>query len=690
MRQATRTLKQNVFYTLTLSVVFMVIFVLTSLAYDPLLTQGISSELGSNVLLGIGGMQAVFQFFLLALFIINTLFLSYLFRLRIRRNTKTFALYRLLGMRNYHLFLVYVIEVAVFLIVSVVLGGVLGALFVRKGKILIMALGTLRGVKVSFTFSLTSFFIAILLYAISLFISLIASFFIVMKTDIIVLFKQEQLSQKISKWSFLYGGIGLFLTALVPVFSKLGDTPQQFLVNMMIVSIVGVVGMYFLYKSIVTIIFALRRYFGLHKRCASEFITGQFFYAQLNKSALMMTVISVFLITIYLFSFLNQMISPAVLNEQYGNDFSMLNATSKDKDVVVRWLKQKKIKAEYTDIHYTHIVYDTAQNRMLKKAEIDQLLLESRTNNTTYEKIVNNVYQSYFFIAEKDYKKNVTQIQKGGQSIPFPIESLYDKQKDLTVKQIEGNPMTEEALSQLTRLGIPGFEKVYERYHHASDISGLQEKRLTTYFFDRPTFGAGPKLGEVPSTRTFVMSDTVYHTIQKHGREYTQTVFNAPHMSLGEYRHLHDETPLKKYSGISTRGKFTAEMVVSEIQAPAIASVIIVIGQIMLYIIVLILYRLSDILENQYRIFKTLHIVGATNGTIIGSIFFQVFVTLSLPMVVSFGITWLAVSTLLSEVMPIDEIWRMMTPGMPYILAFFILKVVCFTAYQSFVVIQKQ
>lgn len=686
IRQAIRQLKANIFHLMSLIIIFMVTFVMATFSFDESVTKDITSAFSSDVLDAIGGVSTIFRVFLVAIIIVNIFFLSYIFRLRMRQNAKTYALYRLLGLRSYDLFVIYTFEVIVLTVVTAVIGGICGIGAVQGSQTFLVSLGTVAEPSTKLSFSMFSYLMTVAFFAVSMLVATLLSFVIIVRTDIIVLFKRDQLVQKVSKLTPVYFVLSVVMFLLLPQFAKIGDGQSEFLRNALISMILSVVGMYFLFKSAISIIFGVRKYLNLHKRHGSEFITGQFFFSQLNKSALMMTIVSFFLIIVFLFSFLTEsLVGEKDFDEKYMSDFSMMNPTQEDKTAVIDWLKKNDIQVETTDMEYLHVMTNpNTNNTLMNASEIEQALVESKTNETLSGDLLSSKYHSSFYITENTYQNLQKQFEKVNRTIPAAIKKYYNEASGKEVKQITGFALSAQ---ELEALGLSP-----EMVGMIPDVQTLSEEEVRqtlTSFMDMPALGAGI-VTFTTSNPVHVVSQAQFEQLQNKGRIVKQTTFNAPGLKAVKYRKMMEETVLNKYLGQTTSGKMHILLVNVESQAPIRFSLAIMFIQVMFYIILLILYRLSEMLQKQYRIFDTLHIVGASNTTIFGSIGLQIITTLIFPVVVSCYIAWIAVYNVFSNFYTNEEIWKYFTGNLPIIFAIFGCLAIAMTFYQSLTVRRRQ
>lgn len=687
LRQSRRQLKTNVFHLFTLTIIFMVLFVMASFTFDKTLTDNLTSNITSNLLNQIGGMGSVFHIFLWVTVGVNLFFLTYIYRIRLRQNSKLYALYRLMGMRSRDLFILYFMETGIFTIVSTLLGGALGFVFIRMSKIGLLMLGSFVETKVNFTFSFISYGIAAFIYGMCMLIVVLCSFFVVARTDIILLFKQEHLVQKISKLTPCYLVLGIISLAILPCFAQISNDVNHFFINFGASVIISVFCMYFLYKSAITMIFLLRRKFGFHKRHGSEFITGRFFFSQLNRSATMMTIISVFLIGIFLFSFLSQiLIRPENLEQSYGNDFSMDNATQRDQSEVKAFLEKQKIQYFSTELEYTQIVVDRKENnRIMSSLEIQQHLEMTKTNREEFNEFyMNERYQSYFIFTESVYQRNLEQMKKVNKKQVEALNRIYHLQEKSEVKQIGGTIITPEEARILNVKPLQVEESGFSK----EDVQGMSDY----YFFDHPNIGAKSFTVELRNmnSATLVVSEVQYAQMKSKGLVYNLIAFNTPKITNKQFRMLYSNTALHNYVGVKTNGKMAVQLMNAEMQSPLLFSFIVLFFQILFYITILILYRLNEMIQKQYSIFRTLHIVGAKNTTIFGSVMLQTLITLLLPVGLSYCIAWIGISGVFHTLLTQTEIFNHTVKYLPHIVFIFSAISIVFTVYQANVIKSKQ
>lgn len=673
-RQILRQLKGNVFHLLTLSIIFMVTFVMTIYTFDTELINNLASSQAMKILNAYGGIGGVFRVFLFITLFINLFFLTYIFRLRLRENSKMYALYRLLGMRSKDLSFLYIFEIVIFTIISALVGGVIGIFVIRINKMFLLSLGSFVETNIEFTFSMSCYLIAVLLYFTCMIVAMLFSLVVIARADIILLFKREQLVQKTSKGTPFYAVAAIILLGILPYFTK-GDE-QTIFQNFALSFLIIVIGMYLLYKSGVTILFGIRRTLGLNKKHGSEFITGRFFFSQLNKSALMMTATSLFLIIVFFFAFINQSFTTNNSIRRATSDFSMLNASNEDIQQVEQALKDRNIKYNTNNFEYRLVLVDIQNNKLLSSAEIQQEFAKKASKKEDIEAF-SKKYRSYFIFSEKNYTKNIEQLKQMNPEHLTAINHLYRLQKNEKSKLISG--IIEE---NKTTLPIYVPEVVRNLPNER------KEEMLQINFFDHPVLGItqSPILIYAESSSTFVIPNEEYKNLSTIGQTMQMKVFNTPNMTLRQYRKLYNETPLNKYTGVTTTGKKSVQLLNGETQAPILFSFYTIFFQILFYIIILVLYRLTDMMQKQYRIFQTLHIVGASTVTIIGAVAMQTFITLMFPIGVSFYVARIFVMGLFDKFYSQEAMSTMILANLPHIVIVFLIVTLGFIYYQSIII----
>lgn len=681
LRQSKRQLKANIFHLITLTIIFMITFILATYTFDKDLTANLTSSISSNWLERIGGMGSIFKSFLIVTIIVNLFFLTYIFRIRLRQNAKMYALYRLLGMGNRDLFILYLFEMITFTLVAVIIGGLFGVAVIRVCKIILLSLGNFFETKVEFTFSPLSYFVSVVIYFLEMIIAMLFSFVVIIRTDIILLFKRDQLVQKISKATPFYIAISVVLFCLLPHFAKIGDDLSSFLTNFCISLCISAVAMFFLYKSGITSLFALRRFFGLNKRHGSEFITGRFFFSQLNKSAMMMTIVSIFLTGIFLFTFISQMFtSSETLAKTTTNDFSMLDARNDDVREVEKYLQNSKLEYYETDFEYLHIVTNPNNKVHFNATDIQNMIQKTRSDEKAMNQTVQTKqsfeiteYENSFIISEQMYEQQIAQLKKANRNTYQSIEKLYNVQDKTKVRQISGGTQSNIALLPNTEVAA------------VHNISAVDFKTaLSVRFFDHPIIGPkGSMLTLALDSATFVVSNTEYEHLKDFGLVRKMKVFNTPSMTVNQFKKLYEETPLHNYEMDTTAGKMSVQSINVEIQSPIMFCLVVLFFQVLFYIVILIVYRLSEMMEKQRKTFETLHIVGASDTTIIGSIAIQTGITMLFPIIVSFYVSWIAVSGVFNQFYTSNEIFTNVSKYLPHVSIAFLAITIIFVCYQS-------
>lgn len=680
VRQATRQLKANCFHMFTLVIIFMVTFVLATYAFDKELTANLTSTVSSELLNRIGGMESVFRVFLILTAGINLFFLTYIFRLRLRRNSKMYALYRLLGMKSGNLFILYIFEVIVFTLCAAIIGGLFGVVTIRVVKIFLLMFGSFVETKVEFSFSFMSYLIAVALFFIEMTVAVLFSLVIIIRTDIILLFKRDQLVQKVSKMTPVYIVLALLLFLLLPQFAKLGEDPSAFFMNFGIAVCLSSIAMFLLYKSAITSLFSIRRSLNLNKRHGSEFITGRFFFSELNKSAMMMTIVSFFLSGIFLFSFISQMfITPKSLEKTMSNDFSMLSAQQADIQQVEQYLQSENIQYYTTDLEYIHIAISQVDRSLVHPADMKMMIEKTREDESALNEVINN-YSHFFILSDASYQKQIKQLKQANRQTYQIIDRLYQLQTGAKIRYLSGVAGDNIA-------GLPGMDTSKMSNISIDDLTEVLKSNIRV--FNYPTVGTEGSMLTLTQSSVFTAGNEAYNELKQYGIVQNQQVFNAPSITNQQFRRLHEKTVLSKYDMMSTVGKSGIQLVNAEVQSPILLCLSILFFQVLFYITILIIYRLTEMIQKQYRVFQTLHIIGASNSTIVGSVFIQSCITMLFPISVSFYVAWVAVSGVFKDIYTPNEILENVSKYLPHVTIVFLLITMIFVIYQS-VIIRRQ
>lgn len=674
-RQAIRQIKANIFHLLTLTIIFMVTFVLATYTLDKELTTNLTSTVSSELLNRIGGMESIFRVFLILTVGINLFFLTYIFRLRLRQNSKMYALYRLLGMKNNNLFVLYTLEVIAFTLLAAIIGGLFGIVAIRSIKIILLMLGSFVETKVEFSFSLMSYLIAIGIFFVEMIVAVLFSFIIIIRTDIILLFKRDQLAQKVSKMTPFYIVIAVLLFLVLPQFAKLGESPEDFFKNFGIAICLSSVAMFLLYKSGITSLFAIRRFFNLNKRHGSEFITGRFFFSQLNKSAMMMTVVSIFLIAIFLFTFISQMfISPEKLVQTMSSDFSMLDAKQADIKQVEAYLQSENIQYYTTELEYIHIAVRNDNKSRVNPQDVKNMIEKTRVDEDAFNDVLGN-YDHFFILSDSSYQKQINQLKQANRETYQIIDRLYQSQNGASIRYLAG--ITRDDVAEIPEMKASKMNNVGE-----DDLKEISKSGLR--IFDYPTVGLeGSMMTLVYGSSTFTASNEVYNQLKQYGAVRKVQAFNTPSITNQQFRRLHEKTPLQQYDMLSTVGRNGIQLVNAEVQSPLWICLSILFFQVLFYITILILYRLTEMIQKQYQVFQTLHIVGASDTTIIGSVVMQTCMTMFFPIGVSFYVAWVAVSGVFKGIYKADEILINVSKYLPHVTMSFLIITIVFVVYQT-------
>ncbi|EGQ3939877.1 ABC transporter permease [Staphylococcus pseudintermedius] len=242
------------------------------------------------------------------LFVIIIIFLMYANRLFIKRRTKSFALFQLIGLSRKDLMRMMMLEQAIIFIGTTVIGLLLG-LFGSRLLLLIVKKTAQIPLDIKILFEPAALTVTMILVVISFILIMVQSFIFIKRRSIIQLMYDVQQSEatqaNMTKAEMTFGILGIAMIGLGYYLSTIMlKNIELTLISAFLILFLTVVGAYFFFRSSVSLIFkSLKR-----SKCGYVNVTDVVFTAsimhRMKKNAFSLTVIGIIsAITITLLSF---------------------------------------------------------------------------------------------------------------------------------------------------------------------------------------------------------------------------------------------------------------------------------------------------------------------------------------------------------------------------------------------------
>lgn len=231
------------------------------------------------------------------LFVIIVIFLMYANHLFIKRRTREFALYQLIGLTRNNIMRMLLIEQVTMFIVTGILGMIIG---VFGSKILLMVVLKVLSVKtsVSLTFQLPAVTQTIILLVLSFVLILVQSFWFLRRRSILTMMnenaKTEVNNAKVTVLEFISGIIGIAMIVLGYYFSTEMFGKYSYAIMFLVFAILFLttVGAYLFFRSSVSLIFKSIKVLKQGKVSITDVVFTSSIMHKMKKNALSLTIIA--------------------------------------------------------------------------------------------------------------------------------------------------------------------------------------------------------------------------------------------------------------------------------------------------------------------------------------------------------------------------------------------------------------
>ncbi|PCF50994.1 FtsX-like permease family protein [Staphylococcus delphini] len=242
------------------------------------------------------------------LFVIIIIFLMYANRLFIKRRTKSFALFQLIGLSRKDLMRMMMLEQAIIFIGTTVIGLLLG-LFGSRLLLLIVKKTAQIPLEIKILFEPAALTVTMILVVISFILIMVQSFIFIKRRSIIQLMYDVQQSEatqaNMTKTEMIFGILGIAMIGLGYYLSTIMlKNVELILISALSILFLTVVGAYFFFRSSVSLIFkSLKRSKRGYVNVTDVVFTASIMH-RMKKNAFSLTVIGIIsAITITLLSF---------------------------------------------------------------------------------------------------------------------------------------------------------------------------------------------------------------------------------------------------------------------------------------------------------------------------------------------------------------------------------------------------
>ncbi|MFO3718854.1 FtsX-like permease family protein [Staphylococcus felis] len=289
LKNLSQNLRHYSIYLLSLIISVGMFFSFDTLKYSESVSKGTDTEM----IVTAAGIGEKF------LFVIIVIFLMYANRLFLKRRTRSFALFQLIGLTRRDIWRMLFLEQVAIFIATLCIGSLLGTLGSRFLLLILKQVLSLP-VNVSFTFQPMSFWMTLILMIVALILIMYQSALFLRKHSIVqmlnVQHKSEATHSKVSKMEVVLGVLGITMMVagyyLSTVMFNRGVVQLLFIL-IFVILFLTVLGAYFFFRSTVSIIFKTLKLSKDGRVNITDVIFTSSVMYRMKKNALSLTIIAI-------------------------------------------------------------------------------------------------------------------------------------------------------------------------------------------------------------------------------------------------------------------------------------------------------------------------------------------------------------------------------------------------------------
>ncbi|MGO3048801.1 bacitracin ABC transporter permease [Staphylococcus casei] len=412
LKNFSKNIRHYAMFIFSLIVSIVLFFSFVTLKY----TDSINNENSMKVIKKGSEIGANFLFFIIVVFL---LYASHLF---IKRRTREFALYQLIGLTRKNIIRMLFIEQFIMFFVTGIIGMVIG---VFGSKILLMIVLKVLDINtsVSLSFQFPAILQTFILLIVSFVLILIQGYLFLRKRSILDMIndnsKSEATKPKITIIEVILGVLGIVMIGFGYYMSTemFGEFAHIFMFVPFIILALTVIGAYLFFRSSVSLIFKTLKRSKHGNVSVTDVVFTSSIMHKMKKNALSLTIIAIIsavTVTVLCFGAISRSMIDDTVNQSSPQDFNFIKA---------KQAEQFEDKLEQAHIRYTPVYKELSEVKVLK----DDFFKKSMNYNATDE----------IFITSNKYFNDKDIVGNHAKMVNFATSSSllkYNLNKDIEIK----------------------------------------------------------------------------------------------------------------------------------------------------------------------------------------------------------------------------------------------------------------
>lgn len=412
LKNFTKNIRHYAMFIFSLIVSIVLFFSFVTLKY----TNSINNENSMKVIQKGSEIGANFLFFIIVVFL---LYASHLF---IKRRTREFALYQLIGLTRKNIIRMLFIEQFIMFFITGIIGMVIG---VFGSKILLMIVLKMLDINtsVSLSFQFPAILQTFILLMVSFILILIQGYLFLRKRSILDMIndnsKSEATKPKITIIEVILGVLGIIMIGFGYYMSTemFGEFARIVMFVPFIILALTVIGAYLFFRSSVSLIFKTLKRSKHGNVSVTDVVFTSSIMHKMKKNALSLTIIAIIsavTVTVLCFGAVSRSMIDDTVNQSSPQDFNFIKA---------KQAEQFEDKLEQAHIRYTPVYKELSEVKVLK----DDFFKKSMNYNAT----------DRIFITSNKYFNDKDIVGNHAKMVNFATSSSllkYNLNKDIEIK----------------------------------------------------------------------------------------------------------------------------------------------------------------------------------------------------------------------------------------------------------------
>lgn len=412
LKNFTKNIRHYAMFIFSLIVSIVLFFSFVTLKY----TNSINNENSMKVIQKGSEIGANFLFFIIVVFL---LYASHLF---IKRRTREFALYQLIGLTRKNIIRMLFIEQFIMFFITGIIGMVIG---VFGSKILLMIVLKVLDINtsVSLSFQFPAILQTFILLMVSFILILIQGYLFLRKRSILDMIndnsKSEATKPKITIIEVILGVLGIIMIGFGYYISTemFGEFARIVMFVPFIILALTVIGAYLFFRSSVSLIFKTLKRSKHGNVSVTDVVFTSSIMHKMKKNALSLTIIAIIsavTVTVLCFGAVSRSMIDDTVNQSSPQDFNFIKA---------KQAEQFEDKLEQAHIRYTPVYKELSEVKVLK----DDFFKKSMNYNAT----------DRIFITSNKYFNDKDIVGNHAKMVNFATSSSllkYNLNKDIEIK----------------------------------------------------------------------------------------------------------------------------------------------------------------------------------------------------------------------------------------------------------------